>query len=170
MLSTRRRGVDYVWKSLSTPSGIWETRQMIMPGMASTEKYGVRSSFWQMDVNWTNAASNSYSLPIQRRQRSSDRRPNPNRRSLAVHRSQAGVKIRSRIRALAKREAIATSLHNVLEIGAPAAGRRSITTNEEDTCRVRPWGSMRLITLLPRAICTTTCSNSTNFFRRNRML
>jgi hypothetical protein len=99
-----------------------------------------------------------------------DRRPNPNLHSLAVRRSQAGVKIRSRIRALAKREAIATSLHNALEIGAPAAGRHSTTTNEEVMCRVRPWGSMRSITLLPRAICTTTCSNSTNFFRRNRML
>jgi hypothetical protein len=170
MLSTRKHGVDCVWKSLSTPNGIWATRQMIMPGMASTEKYGVHSSFWQTDVNWTNAANNSCSLPIQRRQRSSDRRPNPNLRSPAVRLNQAAVKIRSRTRALAKREATATSLRSAVEIDAPAVGRHSTTTNEEDMCRVHPWGSMRSITLLPRAICTTTCTNSTSFSRRNRML
>jgi hypothetical protein len=105
--------------------------------MASTERYGVRSSFSQTDVNWTNAANSLCSLPIQRRQRSSDRRPSPNLRSLAVRRNQAVGKIRSKIRALAKREAIAISLHSALEIGAPAVGRHS-TTNEVDTFRVRP--------------------------------
>lgn len=168
-LSTRKHGVDYVWKSLSTPREIWATQQMTMHGMASTERYGVHLSSSQTDVNWTNAANNLCSLPIQRRQRSSARRPNPNLRSLAVRRNQAAVKIRSKIRALAKREETAISLRSGLETGARAVDRHS-TTNEVDTSRVHPWGSTRSITLLQRAICTTTCTNSTNFFRRNRML
>lgn len=169
MLSTKRHGVDYVWKSLSTPSEIWAIQQMTMHGTASTEKYGVHSSFSQTDVNWTNAANNLCSLPIQKRQRSRDRRPNPNLRSLAVRRNQAAAKIRSRTRALAKRAATAISLRSALETDALAVGQRS-TTNEEDTFRVRPWGSTLLITLLPRVICTITCTNNTNFFRRSRML
>lgn len=168
MPTTRRHDVDFVWRSPSTPSGIWAIPRTIMPGMESTRRYGAHTTFSQTDVNWRNAASSSSSPLILKRRLFKDHRQNRSQHSPAVHLKLEPGKIRSPTLVEGKRVEIGINPRSDLGIGGRAVVRRS-TTSAVCTCRVHLSASLLWTTSRRKEICMISCSSSTNTSRPNRM-